>query len=121
MLLMQLTLGGFIFTPEELRQTEIFSCLDEAECARLAQTAADVRLEPGDWLARSGETPWFYVIFEGRLRVVIDVHGRQTEFAEHEFKKGEFLGEVPILLGAPFFASKPRAASAAWISNSSST
>ena len=94
-----------MFTPEELQQTEIFSCLDEAECARLAQTAADVRLEPGDWLARSGETPWFYVIFEGRLRVVIDVHGKQTEFAEHEFKEGEFLGEVPILLGTPFFAS----------------
>jgi hypothetical protein len=88
-----------MFTPEELQQAEIFSCLDEAECARLAQTAADVRLKPGDWLARHGETPWFYVIFEGRLRIVIDVHGKQTEFAEHEFKEGDFLGEVPLLLG----------------------
>jgi hypothetical protein len=48
-----------MFTPEELRQAKIFACLDEAECARLAQTVADVRLKPGEWLIRSGETPWF--------------------------------------------------------------
>jgi len=35
-----------MFTPEELRQAKIFACLDEAECARLAHTIADVRLEP---------------------------------------------------------------------------
>ncbi len=31
-----------MFTPEELRQAKIFACLDESECARLAQTVADV-------------------------------------------------------------------------------
>ena len=46
--------AAFMFTPEELRQAEIFACLDEAECARLAQTIADVRLEPGEWLFREG-------------------------------------------------------------------
>ncbi len=39
-----------MFTPEDLRQADIFSCLDEAERARLAQTIADVRLERGEWL-----------------------------------------------------------------------
>ena len=34
-----------MFTPEELRQTDIFSFLDEAERTRLAQTIADVRIE----------------------------------------------------------------------------
>jgi hypothetical protein len=43
-----------MFTPEELRQAKIFACLDEAECARLAHTIADVRLEPGEWLFREG-------------------------------------------------------------------
>ena len=37
-----------MFTPGELRQTKVFACLDEAECARLAKTIADVRLEPGE-------------------------------------------------------------------------
>src|SRR6202789_1913300 len=94
-----------MFTPEELRQAEIFACLDEAECARLAQTVADMRLEPGEWLFREDAPAWFYVMLEGRLRIVLDVHGKQTEFAEHEFKPGDFLGEVPLLLGTPTFGS----------------
>lgn len=94
-----------MFTPEELRQAGIFACLDEAECSRLAHTAADVRLKPGDWLARYGESPCFYVLFEGQLRLVVDVDGKPTEFAGYEFNEGDFLGEVPLLLGTPFFAS----------------
>jgi len=94
-----------MFTPEELRQADIFACLDEAECARLAHTIADVRLEPGEWLFREGAPAAFYVLFEGRLRMVLDVHGKQTEFPEYELKQGEFLGEVPLLLGTPFFGS----------------
>src|SRR6201996_8425587 len=94
-----------MFTPEELRQAKIFTCLDETECARLAHTIADVRLEPGEWLFREGAPAWFYVLLEGRLRVVLDVHGKQTEIAEQEFKPGDFLGEVPLLMGTPTFGS----------------
>ena len=94
-----------MFTPAELRQAKIFACLSEHECARLAQTVADVRLKAGEWLLREGETPWFYVVFEGRLRIVKDILGRQTELDEYDFKEGDFLGEVPLLLGAPAFAS----------------
>jgi CRP-like cAMP-binding protein len=73
--------AGFMFTPEELRQAKIFACLDE------------------------GAPAWFYVLLEGRLRIVLDVHGKQTEFAEYEFKQGDFLGEVPLLMGTPTFGS----------------
>ena len=96
---------GGMFTPGELRQAKIFACLDEAECARLAQTIADVRLKPGEWVFREGAPPSFYVLLEGRLRIVLNVHGKQTEFAEHEFKQGDFLGEVPLLMGTPTFGS----------------
>jgi CRP-like cAMP-binding protein len=92
-----------VFTAEELRQAKIFACLDEAECARLTQTVADVRLKPGEWLFREGAPASFYVVLEGRLRIVLDVHGKQTEFAEQEFKQGDFLGEVPLLMGTPTF------------------
>ena len=94
-----------MFTPDELRQAAVLACLDEAECARLAQTIADVRLEPGEWLFREGAPPSFYVLLGGRLRIVLDVHGKQTEFAEYEFKPGDFLGEVPLLMGTPMFGS----------------
>jgi thioredoxin reductase (NADPH) len=94
-----------MFTSKELRQAKIFDCLDEAECARLAETAADMRLQPGEWLLREGAPPMFYVVFEGQVRLVVDVHGKPTEFGGYEFKPGDFLGEVTILLGTPFFAS----------------
>ena len=94
-----------MFTSEELRQAKIFSCLDEAECARLTQTVADVRLKPGEWLFREGGPPSFYVVVEGRLRIVLDVHGKQTEVTEQELKPGDFLGEVPLLMRAPTFGS----------------
>jgi len=94
-----------MFTLEELRRAEIFACLDEAECARLAHIIADVRLEPGEWIFREGSPAWFYVLMEGSPRIVLDVHGKQTEFPEYELKPGEFLGEVPLLLGTPTFGS----------------
>ncbi|MGB8441598.1 MAG: FAD-dependent oxidoreductase [Candidatus Acidiferrales bacterium] len=94
-----------MFTAEELRQARIFACLDEAECARLTHTVADVRLKQGEWLFREGAPPSFYVLMEGRLRIVLDVHGKQTEFAGQEFKPGDFLGEVPLLMGTPTFGS----------------
>src|SRR5580704_10943701 len=94
-----------MFTPDELRRARIFACLDDASCARMAQIAADVRLDPGEWLVREGESPWFFVVVEGRLQLIKDVLGRQTEFDGYDFKEGDFLGEVPLLLGAPAFAS----------------
>jgi thioredoxin reductase (NADPH) len=94
-----------MFTPEELRQAEIFDCLDEAECARLAHTIADVRVAPGEWVFREGAPAWFYVLLEGRLQIVLDVQGKQTEFPQYELKPGEFLGEVPLLMGTPTFGS----------------
>src|SRR5208282_1632420 len=95
----------YVFTPEELRQAKIFACLDEAECARWAHTIADVRLDPGEWVFREGAPALFYVLLEGSVRIVLDVHGRQTEFPQYELKPGEFLGEVPLLLGTPTFGS----------------
>jgi len=94
-----------MFTPEELRQAKIFACLDHAECARLAQTIADVRLQPGEWVFREGAPAAFYVLLEGSLRIVLDVHGKQTEFPQYELKQGDFLGEVPLLMGSPTFGS----------------
>ena len=56
-----------MITAEELQQVGIFECLEGPERQRLAQKAADVRLAPGDWLIREGETASFFVILEGRL------------------------------------------------------
>ncbi|MGA8940275.1 MAG: FAD-dependent oxidoreductase [Acidobacteriaceae bacterium] len=87
----------------ELQAIPIFGCLDHAERQRFAERAADVRLQPGDWLLREGEVASFYVLLDGELQLRKDILGRSKELTK--YKPGSFFGEVPILLGAPSFAS----------------
>jgi thioredoxin reductase (NADPH) len=94
-----------MITTSELRQIKLFGILGETELLRLAQKAADVRLAPGEWLIREGEPPWFYVLLEGRLRMVKDVLGRQKDLNEYEYQVGDFFGETPILLGTQSLVS----------------
>jgi thioredoxin reductase (NADPH) len=92
-----------MISPGELQTIPIFACLDEAERQRFAERAADVRLQPEEWLIREGEAPSFFVLLEGQVQVVKDILGRSQDV--FEYKTGDFFGEVPILLGAPSFAS----------------
>ncbi len=94
-----------MFTTDELKRIKLFSVLEETQILRLAEKAADVRVAPGDWLIREGEPPWFYVLFEGKLRMVKDVLGRQKELFEYEYQVGDFFGETPILLGTQALVS----------------
>jgi thioredoxin reductase (NADPH) len=95
-----------MFTSDELNQIKIFACLEETERTRYAEKAADVRLGTGEWLIREGEPPWFFVLFEGRLRMVKDVMGRQEDLNEHyEYQIGDFFGETPLLLGTQALVS----------------
>jgi thioredoxin reductase (NADPH) len=88
-----------MFTAEELKQSKLFSILSEGEILKLAESAADVRLAPGEWLSREGEPPYFHVLVEGRLQMVKDVLGRPIDITHYEYKVGDFFGETPILLG----------------------
>jgi thioredoxin reductase (NADPH) len=94
-----------MFTSDELNRVKIFSCLDETERLRFAGKAADVRLCAGDWLIREGEPPWFFILFEGRLRMVKDVLGRQEDLKQYEYEVGDFFGETPLLLGTQALVS----------------
>jgi thioredoxin reductase (NADPH) len=87
----------------ELQSLPIFGCLDEAERQRFAERAADVRLVDGDWLIREGEVPYFFILLEGELQLRKDILGKPKDLLA--YKPGVFFGEVPILLGAPSFAS----------------
>jgi thioredoxin reductase (NADPH) len=91
-----------MIAPNELKGIPIFDCLDEAQRRRYAEKAADVRLGAKEALIREGDTPNFFVLLDGSLTLKKNVNGRMQEF--HEYKPGEFFGEVPILLGAPAFA-----------------
>jgi thioredoxin reductase (NADPH) len=92
-----------MISADELKAIPIFACLDDAERQRFAERAADVRLQENDWLIREGETASFFILLEGKLQLLKDILGRSKEL--NHYKPGDFFGEVPILLGAPSFAS----------------
>jgi thioredoxin reductase (NADPH) len=92
-----------MIAPAELQGIRIFDCLDEALRNRYAASAADLRLADREWLIREGEMPYFCVLLEGTLVLSKDVLGKSTEL--YEYKRGDFMGEVPILLGTSAFAS----------------
>ena len=92
-----------MITAKELEITPIFACLPEAERQRFAERAADVRLNAGEWLIREGETPHFFVLLEGELKLLKDILGKPSPLGE--YKPGSFFGEIPVLLLAPSFAS----------------
>jgi thioredoxin reductase (NADPH) len=92
-----------MITADDLKKAPVFACLSDSERERFASRAADMRLRNGDWLAREGEQPQFCVLLEGRMKLFKKALGRDQEF--YEYKIGEYFGEVPILLGAPLFAS----------------
>jgi thioredoxin reductase (NADPH) len=95
-----------MFTSDELNRIKIFACLEETERIRYAEKAADVRLCAGEWLIREGEPPWFFVLFEGRLRMAKDVMGRQEDLNQYyDYQIGDFFGETALLLGTQYLVS----------------
>ena len=86
-----------MITAAELAPIPLFAVLDEPTRQRLAQKAADIHVEDGDWVIREGEDPRFFVVLEGLLQVVKDIVGQRREL--EQLKAGEFFGEIPILLG----------------------
>jgi thioredoxin reductase (NADPH) len=94
-----------MFTTDELKRSKLCCALGERDLARFAEMAADVRLSPGEWLIREGEPPWFFVLFEGKLRMVKEILGRQQNLFEYEYAVGDFFGETPILLGSQALVS----------------
>jgi thioredoxin reductase (NADPH) len=86
-----------LITAAELAPIPLFAVLDEPARQRLAQKAADIHVEGGDWVIREGEEPRFFVVLEGLLQVAKDIVGQRREL--EQLKTGEFFGEIPILLG----------------------
>ncbi|MFC6644555.1 FAD-dependent oxidoreductase [Granulicella cerasi] len=88
---------------EELAGIKIFDCMDEQMRRRMALHAADVHLEDGEYALRDGQEPYFFVLLDGDLTLIKEHLGHSQEM--HHYKRGDFFGEIPLLLGAPAFAS----------------
>jgi thioredoxin reductase (NADPH) len=92
-----------MITDDEVRQIPLFAHLDESAVAQISSHAADVRLNPGEWVAREGEPGAFFALLSGRFAVMKLIGGKQRQLVVRE--PGEYMGEIPVLLQTPFFAS----------------
>jgi CRP-like cAMP-binding protein len=92
-----------MITSDLLKGTRLFASLAEEELAQLSGAAADVSLEPEEWLVREGEKLDFFVILEGALELSKEIMGRQVVMAR--LGRGVFLGEVSALFGVPSLSS----------------
>src|SRR6185312_9537419 len=88
---------------DELRGLRIFDCLTDAQRQRLAQMAADIRVQPGEWVIREGDPASFFALLEGAVEVVKAFGG--IDRTVNKYFRGDFFGEVPILLASPAIAS----------------
>jgi len=92
-----------MITVDLLRGVPLLASLPASELETLAARGADIRLRAGDWLIHEGELPSFFVLLEGRIEVRKAIRGVDRLLATYE--RGEYFGELPLLLGSPAVAS----------------
>ena len=92
-----------MITSRDLEKVPLFAGVDEKELSRLASRAADISVEPGEWLMREGEEPRFFVILEGELEAIKEIGGQRQVAGRHH--AGEFGGETSIFVGTAELAS----------------
>jgi thioredoxin reductase (NADPH) len=69
----------------------------------MCERAADITLLPDEYLVHEGEVPAFYVVVSGKLEVTKHVGEHEQVLGKR--KRGDFFGEVPLLLGSTVFAN----------------
>jgi thioredoxin reductase (NADPH) len=92
-----------LITSTDLAKIPLFAKVEEAERQRLARRAADIHLEPGEFLIREGEDPRFFVVLEGELEAFKYIVGQRRVLGRSQ--AGDFSGETPIFMGTPNIVS----------------
>ena len=87
----------------DLRGLPLFEGVSDASLSRVVPYAADVRIDAGQWLVREGDAPAFYVLLSGSYDLMKRYPDGVRRVAVRD-RPGDFLGELPIVFGAPFFA-----------------
>lgn len=76
---------------------------DQNKLKKLFNQGKLVLLKPGEYLMREGDSGDFYILLKGKLRITKKLDRQEIVLVTHE--AGTFVGEVPLLLDAPFFVN----------------
>lgn len=87
----------------DLRDLPLFEGVSDEILSRVVPHAADVRVDAGQWLVREGEAAVFYVLLSGTFDLMKRYPDGVRRIAVRD-QPGDYLGELPIVFGAPFFA-----------------
>ena len=95
---------------EILKQSLIFSSLNNDELAELSKLATERSFRPDEFIFWEGDDPdYFYIVVEGRVKVV-KYSSSGKEFIIAFFGPGEMFGEVAVFESKPYPASAQAAA-----------
>ncbi len=86
-----------MITLEDLKRVALFGELGEIDLVGLAERAADVHLDTGQWLVREGEEPRFFVVLEGELEITKDIVGQSRVLGR--VLAEQMAGEMAVLMG----------------------
>jgi thioredoxin reductase (NADPH) len=89
-----------MLTADDVRAVPLFSTLPEIEIERLAQIAADLQLEAGEFAVPEGGERALYAVITGKIQVVKLIDGVERTLGWRV--PGAIFGEVPLTLGTPF-------------------
>lgn len=90
---------------EVLRQSLMFSSLNENELAELSRLAIERSFKPEEFVFWEGDAPdYFYTVIEGRIKI-LKYSSSGKEFIIAFFGSGEMFGEVAVFEGKPYPAS----------------
>ena len=90
---------------EILKQSLLFSSLNEAELAELSRLATERSFRPDAFVFWEGDAPdYFYVVVEGRIKIA-KYSSSGKEFIIAFFGPGEMFGEVAVFEVKPYPAS----------------
>src|SRR5690349_7961957 len=93
-------------TLRRLREaSSLFARLEEEapDCLRFVEHGREVSYGSGERIADEGEPAAFFVVLEGEVQAKRLLEGRSVLI--YTVAPGAFFGDVPLLLGVPFFAS----------------
>jgi signal transduction histidine kinase len=88
-----------------LRGVSLFARLDDEDqsCYEALKQGRELRFGPAERIASEGDPAALYVVLEGEFQVKRQLDGRAVFFPDGEARR--VFGELPLLLGVPFFAS----------------
>jgi thioredoxin reductase (NADPH) len=89
-----------VVTQDEIAGVTIFAVLDETERERLSRLAADIHLDPGEFLIHAGEDRALFAVLEGHVETVAVKDGIERIVGGRD--AGDLIGEVPMTLGTTF-------------------